>query len=39
VIAYARYVEDTTITEDIFFCEPVRRRAAAKEIFGIADDL
>jgi hypothetical protein len=33
-----RYVEDTTINEDMLLCKPVKRRETAKEIFKIVDD-
>jgi hypothetical protein len=32
-----RYVEDTTINENILFCKPIKRRATAKELFKIVD--
>jgi hypothetical protein len=33
-----RYVEDTTINEDMLLCKPTKRRATAKELFRIVDD-
>jgi hypothetical protein len=33
-----RYVEDTTINEDMLFCKSIKRRRTAKEIFKIIDD-
>jgi hypothetical protein len=38
VIAYVRYVEGTTINEDMLFCKPIKRGATAKELFKTADD-
>jgi hypothetical protein len=35
---YVRYVENTTINEDIFFYKPTKRRATGKELFKIVDD-
>lgn len=32
--AYVMYVADATITEDVFFCAPIKRRAT-KELFKI----
>jgi NADH:ubiquinone oxidoreductase subunit E len=37
LIAYVRYVEDTTIKGDLLFCNPIRRRATAKELFKFVD--
>jgi hypothetical protein len=34
-----RYVEATTINEDVLFCNPIKRRATAKELFKIVDDI
>jgi hypothetical protein len=33
-----RYVEDTTINEDMLFCKPIARRATTKELFKMDDD-
>jgi hypothetical protein len=34
-----RYVEDTTINEEVLFCKPIETRATAKEHFKFVDDL
>jgi hypothetical protein len=39
LIAYVRYVEETSINEDMLFCKPIKRRATEKELFKIFDDL
>jgi hypothetical protein len=33
-----RCVEDTTVNEDMLFCESIKRRATTKELFRIVDD-
>jgi hypothetical protein len=33
-----RYVESATINEDTLFCEPIKRRVTAKELFKIVVD-
>jgi hypothetical protein len=30
LIAYVRYVEDTTIKEDMLFCKPVKKKSSSK---------
>jgi predicted nucleotidyltransferase len=39
LIAYLRYVEDTTINEDMLFSKPTKRKATAKELFKIVDEI
>jgi hypothetical protein len=38
LIAYAGYVEDTTINQYMLFCKPIKGRETAKESFQIVDD-
>jgi hypothetical protein len=35
LIAYVRYVEDTTINEEMHFCKHIKKRATAREPFKI----
>jgi hypothetical protein len=39
LIEFLLYVEDTAVNEDMLFCNPTKRRATAKELFKIVDDL
>jgi hypothetical protein len=38
LIVYARYVEGTTLNEEVLFCKPIKRRSTVKELFKISDD-
>jgi predicted nucleotidyltransferase len=38
LIAYVRYVEDTTITEDTLFYKSIKRRRRTTELLKIIDD-
>ncbi|KAE8298233.1 Zinc finger MYM-type protein 6 [Larimichthys crocea] len=38
LIAYVRFVNSNSISEDLLFCKPVPRRATAEELFKLLDD-